>query len=62
MQCRLNEIDKDELKRKTLLIATPAARQLYSKLGFTEVDGFDVDLKSRGIEGDGHWSAMVRDV
>lgn len=59
LQHKLNEINKSG--RKTLLVGTPAAIPLYRRLGFVDVGGFDIDLKSRGIEGDGHWAAMIRE-
>jgi GNAT superfamily N-acetyltransferase len=58
----LARADADRLK--AFLIGTPLSQALYKKLGFEEVDSFDVDLAGRGIKGgvDGkdHWAVMVR--
>lgn len=47
--------------KKTLLVATPMGQSLYKKLGFEEVDAFDIDLEKRGLKGANHWSVMVRE-
>lgn len=46
--------------KKTLLIGTPGAQRLYGRLGFEEVDSFEIGLVERGLEGEAKWAVMVR--
>jgi len=58
IQHKLDEADKAGIPM--LLVGTPAGLPLYRSMGFQEVYALDIDLKSRGIEGDAHWAGMVR--
>lgn len=56
---RLQEADL--AGKKILLIGTPLAQTLYTRLGFEEVDSFEIDLEGRGLRGGNHWAVMVRE-
>ncbi len=50
----------DQDGAKTFLLATAKGAPLYSKMGFKEIDMFEVDTKNYGGEGIARFLCMIR--
>jgi hypothetical protein len=59
MRIGLDAADQDGAK--TFLLATAKGAPLYSKMGFNEVEVFEVDTKPYGGEGMARFFCMIRE-